>query len=371
MLNSTLVTACIIISHVTIAFFITKDTHHNHFIAKDTDHNYSASKWTSVSLGLISGVAGALLMANSIKVPPDYIVDIRNLAVVVAAMFGGTISSVIAAALMVVYRYSMTGSSLIVLQSAMALAVIAVGSGVIFSRAVEFKIRWAACYLLNISVGATALYLVLHQKPNFLLLISYFVIGTTVISLLVYFLLKFFMNFKERYNNLQKDSTKDFLTGINNVRSFDIEFNKAISLMRRKDEVLSLLAIDIDHFKRVNDSYGHAAGDEVLKQIAKILVDTCRDFDIVSRVGGEEFSVILIDCPSSHAVEVAERIRKAVEEYSFKIDNGASVRITVSIGVGTGGTFCEGQDELITDADKALYEAKRLGRNRVVCSKID
>jgi diguanylate cyclase len=123
--------------------------------------------------------------------------------------------------------------------------------------------------------------------------------------------------------------------------------------------------LDIDHFKKINDQYGHTAGDEILKQLTELLHSTCRIFDIISRNGGEEFSVILQDTPLSHAKEVAERIRIAVESFDFKIDNQI-INLTISIGCSSYPENTQNPDELISLADKALYQAKESGRNKVI-----
>ena len=133
----------------------------------------------------------------------------------------------------------------------------------------------------------------------------------------------------------------------------------------RKGENLSLLYIDIDYFKKINDTYGHSSGDIVLKNLAIILRDTCRIFDIISRNGGEEFSVMLLDCTASHAFEIAERIRKNVETNKFHISYKDDICVTISIGVTTYPDITDNIDNLIENADTALYEAKRTGRNKI------
>lgn len=220
-------------------------------------------------------------------------------------------------------------------------------------------------YLLNMIISAIALfYLLHHEKELYQLYYNYF-LGSTVLAILIYFLLKYFRIFDTRINKLTEDSTTDFLTRIYNVRGFDQEYNKAISWSKRKNERLSFLMLDIDFFKKINDKYGHSAGNEILVQLAELLQSTCRAFDIISRNGGEEFSVILQDTPLSHAEEVAERIRVSVENYDFKIKHN-NINITVSIGCSSYPENTLNPDELMSLADKALYQAKESGRNKVM-----
>jgi diguanylate cyclase len=126
------------------------------------------------------------------------------------------------------------------------------------------------------------------------------------------------------------------------------------------------LYIDIDHFKKVNDSYGHASGDLVLKDIGKILKHATRGHDIVSRKGGEEFAALLVDCSLEQALNAAERIRRTVEAYDFKSKDQTSIRVTISIGISSISEKTRTMKDLIEHADSALYSAKNSGRNQVV-----
>lgn len=134
---------------------------------------------------------------------------------------------------------------------------------------------------------------------------------------------------------------------------------------KEKGEKLSLLTLNIDFFKKVNDTFGHLAGDKILIELGKVLKNTTRSFDIVSRNGGEEFSVILPDCPNQQAIDIAEQIRKAVTNHPFPIDEQQHINITVSIGVATYPETVHDTEEIVKKADKSLYAAKQSGRNRI------
>jgi diguanylate cyclase (GGDEF)-like protein len=122
--------------------------------------------------------------------------------------------------------------------------------------------------------------------------------------------------------------------------------------------------IDIDHFKRVNDNYGHEAGDRVLQNFADVGRDQIRDVDIFGRLGGEEFAILLPDTGFSSAGEVAERLRQAVADHGVRF-NDEAVKVTISIGVSTVSASIQNLDLLMSSADKALYKAKWEGRNKV------
>ena len=162
-------------------------------------------------------------------------------------------------------------------------------------------------------------------------------------------------------------SITDGLTEVYNHRYFQERLSEEISrIYRHKEDPVSLLMLDIDDFKKFNDTYGHQCGDMVLKQLARILQDNVRKIDIVSRYGGEEFTVILPKTESRKASLVAKRICKKVAETPFVLDDAGNTGcVTVSIGVGTF-RFGDGDKaDLIKRADDALYKAKAMGKNRV------
>ena len=154
----------------------------------------------------------------------------------------------------------------------------------------------------------------------------------------------------------------DPLTGLANRRRLSEMLDRELSQARRSHRPLAALMADIDHFKSINDTYGHGTGDKVLQQVAQILRDSCRKEDIVARYGGEEFLVILPDSGTKAATECAERIRRTISGVSFP---GIDHPVTASFGV-TVFTSSDTEDDFIKRADTALYEAKTTGRNRVV-----
>jgi diguanylate cyclase (GGDEF)-like protein len=161
--------------------------------------------------------------------------------------------------------------------------------------------------------------------------------------------------------DLQRASLTDALTHIGNRAAFDQRLNEEIYRARRYGTALSLILIDVDHFKSYNDSFGHPAGDAVLQQVARVLRGRARPSDFVARYGGEEFAVVLTTTDRSGAQNVAEAMRAAVEQADFP-----QRRITVSVGVATLHEGTADRTALLQAADTALYAAKHGGRNRVV-----
>ena len=173
---------------------------------------------------------------------------------------------------------------------------------------------------------------------------------------------------------LKRIGLTDSLTGVNNRRYLERRLDEEIGRTRRNETPLSCLYIDIDHFKKINDTHGHQGGDEVLQEIAKRIKAELRLSDALARFGGEEFVVLLIDAPLLQALVVAERIRTGIADCPVTLADGTKQRVTVSIGL----TELEAQDRhletekiaplLLARADSALYQAKKTGRNRVVCA---
>ncbi len=157
----------------------------------------------------------------------------------------------------------------------------------------------------------------------------------------------------------------DYLTGLYNRRHFMEQGETELSRAQRHGRALSIFMLDIDHFKQFNDTYGHKAGDQVLQKLAEVMRGTLRTVDILGRVGGEEFAVLLPETELAEAVEVAERLRLAVEQTAVVFEAGLPQHFTVSIGVTTQRKMETNLDILLSEADRALYRAKEAGRNRV------
>jgi diguanylate cyclase (GGDEF)-like protein len=172
----------------------------------------------------------------------------------------------------------------------------------------------------------------------------------------------------ERINAM---ATTDGLTGLNNRRHFFELVNQEFVRYKRYGAPLSVFMMDIDHFKRINDAYGHAIGDRVLRHLAARLTELVRDSDIAGRYGGEEFAVILPETPLEIAATIAERVRKAIENDAVHTPEFGDIKYTLSIGVSMFAQNLPTVDTVFEAADKGLYEAKATGRNRVVVKEIE
>ena len=161
-------------------------------------------------------------------------------------------------------------------------------------------------------------------------------------------------------------SSRDALTGLANRRSFELALAREIDRVARAGEPALLLALDIDHFKQVNDTHGHASGDLVLKAVAKALLDCVRPMDLVARVGGEEFAIVMPNCAPAFGQAVAERVRRRIEAMPVAIGIAQQIHVSVSIGGAFAPQWVRSSPSLwIERADIQLYRAKAEGRNRV------
>lgn len=178
------------------------------------------------------------------------------------------------------------------------------------------------------------------------------------------------LRYKEYQDKLEEMAMKDGLTGLYNHTLLIDLLTKEHSKQSRKGESLAFIMLDIDYFKKVNDTYGHMKGNDVLKGVADIMLSSIRDSDIAGRYGGEEFGIILPEISKDKAIMVCERIRRRIALHPFKLDDG-NINITVSIG----GCYKAGEtnigfNDMIRLADDALYEAKHTGRNNVKLKEI-
>jgi two-component system, cell cycle response regulator len=166
------------------------------------------------------------------------------------------------------------------------------------------------------------------------------------------------------YEEIYRLMTVDGLTELHNKRFFTETLEKEIARSKRYERTLSLVLFDIDHFKRINDTYGHLAGDAVLRQLGALVKSRVRHTDLPARTGGEEFAIILPEVGAPGAAQMADKLRRSIEETSFRFE-GTVVPVTVSLGVAEWDPSIQDPDELVKRADAKLYEAKRGGRNQV------
>jgi diguanylate cyclase (GGDEF)-like protein len=167
------------------------------------------------------------------------------------------------------------------------------------------------------------------------------------------------------FDRTERLATTDGLTGLQNHRTFQERLDAQLAQAERYGKRTSLLLCDVDHFKSVNDTYGHPVGDAVLRGIARILQKEARNTDVVARYGGEEFAIVMPETDTGGAMVIAERIRERVAAFVFETPQGP-LQVTISLGVATFPDDGKTKAELVERSDGCLYHAKRHGRNKSV-----
>ncbi|REK77329.1 GGDEF domain-containing protein [Paenibacillus paeoniae] len=335
----------------------------NQLVLKKVELGDKLSCIMTWKVGLIAGGLGIILMAFTVHMNGT-LLDFRQLAVIIAVMYGGIYSSLIAAVLIFATRLFAFGEVTVsTIIAAGNTIIIALAVGVVCYQAFSYWKKWI--YSIVICNVLTAFVFTINVGEKAVIPIAAYVVMMTIGGLLTAYLVDFLNKANIQFKKNEKEATVDFLTGLSNNRRFDATYQTLLQTAAAKGECLSIALIDIDFFKKVNDTYGHVNGDLVLKQLGIILRETARTFDTVSRNGGEEFSVLLYDTPHEHALTIAEKMRQAVKRHRFELTDGTSLHITVSIGVAT--FPYTSREQLMEQADEALYRAKAGGRNQV-CS---
>lgn len=234
-----------------------------------------------------------------------------------------------------------------------------------FVASLTVTASFVVCYMYNVP-GALQ-YPDLHQ---FVPLTGSAIFLFTMIGHSIYHLdrINYFQSrvVKKQRERVRQLARRDQLTGLYNRREFEDRFQNEFERARRYGMDLSVMMLDLDHFKEVNDTYGHAAGDDVLSAVGRVMKDSTRQVDIAGRYGGEEFTMVLPETDLDSTRELARRLKESIAELEFQADDGTTFQVTASIGVSEYHSTDENHEDILKRADEALYRAKDRGRNRVV-----
>lgn len=354
MLSEFFLNATILISFFNLSshFFRSDFTRQNSLLAR-------------VMAGIISGLLGLMLMIYSVKITPGVIMDFRHIAIIQSAMTAGPVGALISGCIIAIFRLTYSGISFQSSISALGIIMMSLGSALIAWRWHNTLKGWIIGSFFVTFVGSLSITLLISVHSLLPVLSAYW-LGTLPVAILVFVYVEYLNRNEQRYRQYKAESTKDFLTGLCNVREFDQKFNELKDRHEKDPSPVSLLFLDIDYFKKINDTYGHINGDLVLEQLAQVLETACRSSDLTFRKGGEEFAIILYNSLPEQAFEIAERIRKTVSDHSFRLNKGQKTTITVSIGIASYPQPVAEITNILELADSALYTAKHSGRNRVI-----
>lgn len=318
-------------------------------------------------LGTVGGLVGILLLMSTVPFNADksIIFDFRYVVMYLSAMYGGFISSIITSVIIAFYRIIVTGAN----PNAIIVSTSILICGFLLGALSHLRATRGQKFIIMNTVVAlcimVALYLISDDFNLFIANAFLFTSSTIFTSYFICRYIQFSIATIRNYWQLKIDATTDHLTELANLREFENRFEQLFEECQSNQLPISFLMLDLDHFKLINDTYGHQKGDEVLSELAQILIKSCRGHDLVARIGGEEFAIVLPRCPRETALTIGRRIRKQIEEFSFCKDTHG-IRMTVSIGVSSFPKDASDSVKLMAMADKALYKAKSAGRNAVM-----
>jgi diguanylate cyclase len=308
--------------------------------------------------GLFCGASGVLLSYFPLTID-GVVFDLACIFLMFAGLYDGVISLAFCSVVLILKSILMYGFSNVTALNNISILLMAAVTFLASRIKLSNCRKWFLCTICFLPPALLGFL----PADNAFLTFTFFALFFLPFSALSYCIISSQQSTDVLLQRLRKESTRDYLTGLNNVRRFDEMFNLAVRNARKLNQNLSLLMCDIDFFKKINDQYGHQNGDAILIQLSRILQ---KNFPhcVISRNGGEEFTVILRNHDEMQALAAAEGLRAAVEKNRFALVEGSFINITVSIGVASccpGG----GDERLLERADIALYTAKRGGRNKV------
>ena len=324
-------------------------------------------EWTfsrKIMSGLFIGIVGVFLMLTSINFSTTVQFDMRYVAFMIAATYGGPLVSFVTATFMFLTNF-------VFLEEAASnyLIIIVNTSLFLYFNIIAYykfpRLKMYAYYSLGMIALMTTGSSLLHLWSTEYLTFLFVYLSVNILA--GYIVLNFIDYTYEsllHYRHLKISHEIDYLTQIHNVHAFEEKLVSSILHAKENHQNLVMLMLDLDHFKRVNDHYGHDVGDIVLIELANILKQQTRPDDIVARKGGEEFAIILNECNLENGQIIAERIRKAVEDFIFAKQK-SPITISISIGLASYPNDSKDARELIKNSDLALYLAKANGRNRI------
>ncbi|MFV8798687.1 GGDEF domain-containing protein [Yersinia sp. LJYL362] len=340
--------ACVTYATLSISYFA---------LSKNSAFSYNGEVWKRILFGLVSGLVSLYLNQDQWIISGSFFYSFELIPIILVMFYGGWLSGLTALLINFAFTGGMTLDNILI-----TIVIIPL----LFSKVWEKKssrIFYTTIILIAIYRMLTAVLLV----PNTLFWTQ--IVVYQLISALCLAICYHALNFKERhiyaYFSMKDRANIDKLTQLNNRSSVDYRLNN----INHNRQACGLLILDLDHFKSVNDTYGHDGGDILLTEVGKLLRSTIRDEDFVGRYGGEEFIIITHSHDPQAIKVVAERIRQRVESLDVELPDGRKVKVTISIGASL---YLPGMSMLkaLKMTDEALYQAKNQGRNQVVYSRL-
>lgn len=334
------------------------------------------SQWrhapAAIVLGLLCGLGAILAMLDPTEVTPGVLVDSRTTLITLSGLFGGPVAAGISGVMAALFRIHLGGAG-----SFAGVTIIAISAmlGLVVHHFIIAANRepcardvvWAASMAPMLSLGIFALPFEMAVDvfgKTFVPLNAVRVFGIMFLGMLI-------LHERQRIKaeeEVHRLAFTDELSGLANRRAFLRRLDRAWSSWKESGQSFWLIIVDIDFFKTINDTFGHASGDEAIRTLAALIRAECRKEDFAARLGGEEFALLLTDTPPRDGPKMAERLRMRVAQSVAETEAG-QIRFTVSVGVCEPSDSTASADALLVSADQALYRAKRNGRNAVVVDR--
>ncbi|MGG6314546.1 GGDEF domain-containing protein [Paenibacillus macerans] len=333
-----------------------------HMMSSKILANRERTSYARMILGAVLGLFGVVMMYYTFPITAHAVADFRQLPILISVYMGGGLAGGVTTVIIAIYRMIfLHGFGMhSVIASLNAPVTLLIGLLILRTRRLGFK-RWTLALALSaMNTGILLLILVRSHPWNH---IGLYMLLFMVAGLFTFAMLRHLRRTDDSMRMMREAANRDFLTSLYNTRAFEVMMEQKIAAATRDDIPFTLLIVDIDHFKQVNDTYGHPAGDAVLLQFADVLRDTFRPGDHIARKGGEEFVILVDHCDGEQIAVIAERLRSNVENHNFILPDGMQLRMTISAGSATYPNVHE--EDLIVKADQALYHAKEAGRNQV------
>ncbi|WP_068787090.1 GGDEF domain-containing protein [Paenibacillus phocaensis] len=313
-------------------------------------------------LGGALGLLGIILMYYTFPVSGHAVADFRQLPILISVYLGGGISGTVTTLLIALYRMLFLHGFGIYSAIAAVNGPVTLLIGFLLLRRRKTTVPRLVLVFTLCAASTSVMMTILSDGRPFKEIGLYLPLLICA-GLFTFSMLDYLRNKDDSIRTMREAANRDFLTSLYNSRAFEMKMEHKVAAAQRNNIPFTLLIVDIDHFKRVNDQYGHPAGDAVLLQIADVMRETFRPRDHIARKGGEEFVILVDHCDAEQIKVVAERLRSNVENHTFVLPDGEELKLTISAGSATYPNIDE--EELFVKADQALYQAKEKGRNRV------
>lgn len=322
------------------------------------NNNYRQTKHSDVIVGVLAGVVGSLLIAYSVRIMDNFLFDFRQIPIILVGLHYSRKSSILAYLIIISFRLVYGGfqlSSFI----AIVVGILVVVSVMLVSQMKKSYLNKWLYAILAVSIITGINYYLLIQGSLFVNVMVPYVFGLFTLGIITYFLTTYFSHANENYEKVKHESTQDFLTGLMNLREFSFIYDDLRNDQEIRKKQVSILFIDVNDFKQINDTFGHECGDDVLIALSQILKELCvKDKVIAARKGGDEFVILSVDIQPSEVLKLVSEINTKVSNLKILNQEEQTLLVSVSIGIASFPNPVKDINQLLHEADLEMYRVK-------------